>query len=160
MLQTCLKPSTDFDFLMGIWTVRHRYLRRRLQECQDWVEFDGVCAARKILEGFGNMDEGDIALPGDRYRGMTLRTYDAARDLWSIHWFDSRCPARLFPPMTGRFSKGIGTFHGDDECDGRPIRVRFYWSHITLASARWTQAFSADGGKSWEMNWIMDFTRL
>jgi len=72
------KPSADFDFLMGIWKVRHRYLVQRLDDCHDWIEFDGTCAARKILDGFGNMDENAIALPGDTYHGMSLRTYDGA----------------------------------------------------------------------------------
>ena len=74
MAPPCRKPSPDFDFFMGIWTCRHRYLRRRLAGCNDWIEFDGSCAARRILDGYGNMDEADIALPGDRYRGMSLRT--------------------------------------------------------------------------------------
>ena len=160
MAPSCRKPSPDFDFLMGIWKCRHRYLRRRLAGCSDWIEFDGSCAARKILDGTGNMDEADIALPGDRYRGMTLRTYDPDRDRWSIYWLDSRRPGVLFPPVVGGFDKGIGTFHGDDEHDGRAIRVRFLWSHITPQSARWEQAFSRDEDTRWETNWIMDFTRV
>jgi len=160
MLQICPKPSTDFDFLMGIWRCRHRYLVKRLAECHDWIEFEGTCAARKILEGFGNIDEADIGMPGDRYRGMSLRTYDAYKQRWAIHWFDSRRPAHTFAPVVGRFAKGIGTFHGDDEHEGRAIRIRFVWSRITLESARWEQAFSTDAGASWETNWIMDFTRV
>jgi hypothetical protein len=160
MAPSCRKPSPDFDFLMGIWKCRHRYLRRRLAGCSDWIEFDGSCAARKILDGTGNMDEADIALPGDRYRGMTLRTYDPDRDRWSIYWLDSRRPGVLFPPVVGGFDKGIGTFHGDDEHDGRAIRVRFLWSHITPQSACWEQAFSGDEGTQWETNWTMDFTRV
>ncbi len=160
MAPPCRKPSPDFDFFMGIWTCRHRYLRRRLARCSDWIEFDGSCAARRILDGYGNMDEADIALPGDRYRGMSLRTYDPDRDRWSIYWLDSRRPGFLFPPVVGGFDKGIGTFYGDDEHDGRAIRVRFLWSRITPQSARWEQAFSLDEGNSWETNWTMDFTRM
>ncbi|HMJ99315.1 MAG TPA: DUF1579 domain-containing protein [Reyranella sp.] len=160
MALPCRKPSPDFDFFMGIWTCRHRYLRRRLAGCNDWIEFDGSCAARRILDGYGNMDEADIALPGDRYRGMSLRTYDPDRDRWSIYWLDSRRPGFLFPPVVGGFDKGIGTFYGDDEHDGRAIRVRFLWSRITPQSARWEQAFSLDEGNSWETNWTMDFTRM
>ena len=61
--------------------------------------------------------------------------------------------------MRGRFEDGVGTFYGEDVFEGRPIRVRFLWSDITPVSARWAQAFSPDGGETWETNWIMDFTR-
>jgi hypothetical protein len=53
----------------------------------------------------------------------------------------------------------VGTFVADDTLDGRPIRVRFVWSRITARSAQWEQAFSADGGASWEINWVMQFER-
>ncbi|TIQ24379.1 MAG: DUF1579 domain-containing protein, partial [Mesorhizobium sp.] len=53
----------------------------------------------------------------------------------------------------------VGTFLCDDVFDGRDIQVRFLWSRITEKSARWEQAFSPDGGKSWETNWIMHFAR-
>jgi hypothetical protein len=160
LLQPAHRPSADFDFLMGVWSVHHRYLVRRLADCHDWIEFGGSCAARKILDGFGNMDENDIELPGGRYRGMSLRTYDPAADRWSIYWLDSRVPGRLFPPVHGCFDKGVGTFYGDDEHNGRAIRVRYLWSRIAPSSARWEQAFSLDEGNSWETNWVMDFTRL
>jgi hypothetical protein len=159
-MATSACPSSDFDFFMGIWKCRHRYLVRRLADCHDWIEFDGSCAARKILGGFGNMDEGDIDLPGDRYRGMSLRTWDPETACWSIYWLDSRRPGTLFPAVKGGFDKGVGSFYGDDTLKGRPIRVRFLWSRITGQSARWEQAFSLDEGNSWETNWFMDFTRV
>jgi hypothetical protein len=149
-MSTTAKPSADFDFLMGTWKMRHRYLVRRLADCHDWIEFDGSCTARKILDGFGNMDENDIELPGDRYCGMSLRTWDP----------DSRRPGHLFPPVHGGFEKGVGTFHGDDTFEGRPIRVKYLWSRITDRTARWEQAFSLDEGNNWETNWYMDFTRV
>jgi hypothetical protein len=155
-----LEPSADFDFFIGIWKCRHRYLVRPLADCHDWIEFDGTCATRKVLAGFGNVEESDIAFPGERYRGMSLRIYDSANDRWTIHRFDSRRPGRLFLPLVGRFADGIGTFHGEDEHEGRPVRVRFLWSRITPTSARWEQAFSPDCGRSWETNWFMDFTRV
>jgi hypothetical protein len=34
-----------------------------------------------------------------------------------------------------------------------------HWTSAGPDAARWEQAFSADGGKTWETNWIMDFTR-
>ena len=61
--------------------------------------------------------------------------------------------------MVGRFENGIGTFFADETFRGQPIKVRFLWSNITPTTARWEQAFSPDGGKTWETNWEMDFTR-
>jgi len=37
--------------------------------------------------------------------------------------------------------------------------VRFVWSNVTAPTPRWEQAFSADGGETWETNWVMEFTR-
>jgi len=157
------RKSADFDFLMGVWRVHHRYLVKRLAGCHDWIEFGGYVAARHILDGWGNMDEGPIELPGGHYRGTSLRLYDPATSKWAIYWLDSRCPGRLFPPVYGTFEDGpfgpVGTFLGDDAFKGRPIRVRFIWSRITPDSARWEQAFSLDEGNTWENNWFMDFTR-
>ncbi len=160
LLKRPLKANPDFDFLMGIWNVRHRYLLKRLADCHDWIEFDGCCAARKVLNGFGNVEEGRIDMPGDPYRGMALRTWDPETAKWSIYWLDSRRPGVIGPPVKGSFAKGIGIFHGDDEHERRAIRVRFVWSRIERDRARWEQAFSLDKGDSWETNWIMDFTRV
>jgi hypothetical protein len=158
------KPSPDFDFFMGIWSVRHRFLVKRLANCHDWIEFEGCCAARKILNGWGNCDEGDIDMPGGRFRGMSLRTWDPAAAKWSIYSLDSRRPGHITPPVVGGFQKTpggpLGIFLGEDEHIGRAIRVRFIWSRIAEASARWEQAFSPDGGSIWETNWYMDFTRI
>ena len=65
----------------------------------------------------------------------------------------------LDPPVKGRFENGVGRFYGDYTQDGKPMRVRFVWSHITPTSARWEQASSSDGGKTWTPNWVMQFRR-
>jgi hypothetical protein len=164
LIKRPLTTNPDFDFLMGIWRVHHRYLLKRLAGCHDWIEFDGCCAARKILNGFGNTDESEINLPGTPYRGMTVRTWDPEMARWSIYWLDSRRPGQMTPPVKGGFAKGVGTFFGEDEYERRAIRVRFVWSRIARDAARWEQAFSLDEGDSrgasWETNWIMDFKRM
>ena len=164
LLRPATTSSTDFDFLMGIWRVQHRYRVRRLAACNDWIEFEGTCAARKILGGLGNSDEHDIGMPGGRYTAMSLRLWDAERERWTIHWLDSRRPGALGPPVCGGFTQRpdgpFGVFGGDDEMNGRAIRVRYIWSRITEEGARWEQAFSDDEGNSWETNWYMDFTRV
>jgi len=111
------------------------------------------------LAGQVNIDDNELALPTGPYRALTLRAFDPISATWAIWWLDSRHPHHLDPPVVGRFEAGVGTFYGDDVLDGRPIRVRFLWHDITPTSCRWEQAFSADGGATWETNWVMTFTR-
>jgi hypothetical protein len=146
----------DFDFLIGSWRVHHRRLKERLAGNHEWIEFEGTCGMRKILGGAGNMDESILDFPGGAYRAVTLRTYDAAKSQWSIWWIDGRNPSHLDPPVVGGFKDSVGTFYADDTFKGKPIRVRFLWTNLTT-KPHWEQAFSADGGKTWETNWIMEF---
>lgn len=154
-----MSSSHDFDFLVGRWSVAHRRLQRRLEDCTQWDEFPGTCDLRLILGGLGNLDDNVLELPAGTYRAATLRVFDPAAALWSIWWIDAR-QGQIEPPVRGAFVDGVGTFHGDDVWNGRPVRVRFIWSDITETSARWQQAFSADDGETWETNWIMQFTRV
>lgn len=149
----------DFDFFIGSWRVHHRRLKERLTDNQEWNEFSGTCASRKILGGLGNMDDNILDLPEGTYYAVTVRTYDRAKDQWTIWWIDSRNPGQLDPPVVGRFENGVGTFYADDTFKGKPIRVRFLWRKLA-ATPHWEQAFSADGGKTWETNWSMDFTKV
>jgi len=149
----------DFDFLLGHWRVHHRRLAVRLAGCADWVEFGGTSHAQALMAGRANVDDNLLELPGQPYRATTLRSFDPMTGTWAIWWLDSRAPHHLDPPVVGAFADGVGTFYADDVLEGRPIRVRFVWSDITPGSCRWEQAFSADGGATWETNWIMTFTR-
>jgi hypothetical protein len=149
----------DFDFLIGKWHVRHRRLKERLADCHDWLEFDGATQFWLTMDGRGNIDDNYVGLPGAPYRAVTIRSYDPTIETWAIWWLDARSPHTIEAPVFGNFKDGVGTFQGDDIFDGKPIKVRFIWSHITANSARWEQAFSPDGGEIWEVNWRMDFAR-
>jgi hypothetical protein len=146
----------DFDFFVGSWDVRHRRLRQWLAGCDDWDEFGSTTKCWSMFDGAANVDE--ISVPERGFTGLSLRLLDPARGDWTIYWANSR-DGRLQPPVTGRFSDGVGLFHGDDVHEGQPVRVRYTWSDVTSASARWEQAYSADGEQTWEVNWIMEFTR-
>lgn len=152
--------SRDFDFFIGTWRVRHRRLRERLVGCDDWVEFYGTCDTRTLLGGCGNIDDNVLDLPDGPYRAVTLRSLDPATGLWSIWWLDGRFPHRFDPPVVGGFAAALGSFFADDMLNGVPIRVRFLWRATDPQAPYWEQAFSTDGGNTWETNWTMDFVRL
>jgi hypothetical protein len=152
--------SGDFDFLHGAWSVRHRRLKERLKNSNEWEEFPGTSATRPILGGSGNIEDHYLEFPGGAYRAAALRSFDSGSNSWAIWWLDARHPHVMDVPVVGGFENGVGTFVADDVFGGQPIKVRFLWSDISADSCRWQQAFSADGGQTWETNWVMEFTRI
>ena len=153
----------DFDFFAGSWHVHHRRVTDALDStCDEWVEFDGTCDARLILDGLGNTDGLRVPeLPaGGSLEGRTLRLFEPETGLWRIWWASTTRPGVLDEPVVGRFVDGIGTFECADVVGGVSLLVRFLWSDITPTSARWQQFFSFDDGASWHLNWIMDKTRI
>jgi hypothetical protein len=150
--------ARDFDFWMGRWNVHNTFLRERLARSNEWDEFEAMSVARLLLDGLGNEDEFRTDYRGG-FVAMSFRFFDPETRLWSIYWADSRRPGRLDPPVFGSFSGDTGVFKGTDTIAGRPILVRFVWSGMTKPTPRWEQAFSDDGGKTWETNWVMEFTR-
>jgi hypothetical protein len=148
----------DWGFLVGRWSVRHRRLKERLAGRTEWDEFDGTCVNWTTLGGKGNVDDNLLELPGGTYRAVAIRALDEKAGQWLIWWLDARY-LTIGTPMRGGFKDGIGTFLADETFNGRPIKVRFRWSEISPNSAKWEQAFSPDGGATWETNWFMDFSR-
>ncbi|MEV7969160.1 hypothetical protein AB0O34_24675 [Sphaerisporangium sp. NPDC088356] len=149
--------DNNFDFFVGDWTSRQRRLRKVLAGSSDWYEFPGVTKCWSVLDGAGNIDEVTFATQG--FSGVTLRLYDEATEDWSLYWASSNTGISL-PPVAGRFGDdGRGVFTCDDVYGGIPIKVSYIWSEITAVSCRWEQAFSADGGLTWETNWTAEFTR-
>jgi hypothetical protein len=156
-----LEGLHDFDLRVGHWQAHHRRLKERLANSHQWIEFDGTQNEWPLMDGHANVDENVFNMPGGAYRGVTLRSYDSKSGQWAIWWLDGRDPfGELDPPVKGRFEHGVGTFYADDTLRGKPVRVRFIWSQITATSAHWEQAFSADAGKTWEINWVTDFRKV
>ena len=146
----------DFDFQVGDWRVHHRVKR----PSGEWFEFDGTCSNRPLMGGAANVEDNRFDKPSGVTRGVAMRAYDPTTASWAIWWIDSRAPhAPIDPPVIGRFDNGVGTFYSDGTLDGKPMRTRYTWSHITNTSARWEQAYSFDAGKTWDTNWTMEFRR-
>lgn len=151
--------ARDFDFLIGEWRIRNRRLTERLVGADTWDTFEARLRVRPILGGLGNVDEYSADWNGRHVEATTLRVFDPSREEWSLYWVDN-LTAALQPPVVGRFLEGRGEFFARDTHQGTPVVVRFIWSGITEGSARWEQAFSADGGATWETNWTMELTRV
>lgn len=148
----------DFDFFIGRWKARNHRLRERLTGSTEWEDIEGVAVIRKILGGLGNIDEITMERESGHLQGLTLRLYNPESRQWSMHWVSS-VDGSLQPPVIGGFENGRGEFYSQEVFEGRTIFVRFICCDVTEISCRWEQAFSIDGGKTWETNWISELTR-
>lgn len=150
------KITGDFDFLVGTWMVAHRTRSAPLTGSDKWSEFSGPMQAWTHFNGGVSIDE--FHFPHRGTRGLTVRFFDPNAGIWSIYWVSS-IDGMLQRPVHGRFDGNVGYFYGDDEFIGKPIRIRYIWTDLGPRSARWEQAFSPDGGSTWETNWVMELTR-
>ncbi|MFM9864503.1 MAG: hypothetical protein ACKVRO_12935 [Micropepsaceae bacterium] len=148
------KPG-DFNFLAGEWRIKNRRLP---PGAKDWDLFDGEATVWTILGGVGSVEE--LRIPARNFSGMGLRLLDVANGVWSDFWVNGKSGVLTTPGQTGSFENGAGIFGADDVDDGKPIKVRGIWDQITPTSCRWSQAVSRDGGRTWEENWVMQWTRV
>jgi hypothetical protein len=151
----------DFDFLVGTWKFHLKRLNRRLAGSTEWVEFDGTTVCRKVLDGRVEVEEMNVESTNKhtRIQGMALRLYNPEAHQWSIYWVNGADGIMEQNPMVGEFINGRGEFYNQQVYEGRAIYVRFIWSGVNTNSPHFEQAFSTDGGKTWETNWITDQTR-
>ncbi|WP_371823598.1 hypothetical protein [Myxococcus sp. CA056] len=161
VVQKDVVPTRDgaraFDFWVGRWDIHNRRLRERLKGSTEWIEFKATSVARPLLGGMGIEDEYRTDY-WSGFIGSAFQFFNPETKQWSIYWVDNRRGA-LEPPVVGSFTDDVGIFEGVDTFEGQPIRVRYTWSRVTTAKPRWEQAFSSDGGNTWETNWVMDFSR-
>lgn len=148
----------DFDFEIGTWATHLRRLRTPLSGSTEWVEYEGTTVVREVLDGRANLVELKVEGPAGRIEGLSLRLYNPEARQWTLN-FANIADGLLTEPMVGEFRDGRGEFHAQDTFKGRAILVRFLITVLSPDSCRFEQAFSADGGKTWEVNWIATDTR-
>jgi hypothetical protein len=149
----------DFDFEIGTWKTHLKVLVHPLTGSTTWIEFDGVSVVRKIWEGRANMVELQVDGPSGHLEALNLRLYNPESREWSLNFANSKT-GTIGVPTIGEFRNGRGEFYDMEPINGRSVLVRNIWTDITPDSCHFEQAFSLDGGKTWETNWITTDTRV
>lgn len=148
----------DFDFELGSWTVRLSRLVRPLTGSTEWVVYEGSSVVRPVWGGLANLGELAVEGPTGRILGLSMHLYNPQSGQWNIHWANS-ADGLLGEAMVGGFDGDEGRFHNQETFNGRAVIVRFIFSEMSEDSFRLEQAFSPDGGRTWEANWIAEFAR-
>ena len=149
----------DFDFYFGTWKTHVKRLARPLSGSKTWTDYDGMTTVRKIWNGRGNLSELEADGPEGHLENLALRLYNPESGQWSLNYANSREGVVDKPPTIGRFENGRGEFFDMEVIAGKNVLVRNVWSDISSSGCRFEQAFSEDGGKTWEPNWIATFVR-
>ena len=148
--------SHDFDWDYGVWKTHQRRRLNPLTGSNTWVEYHGTDVVQRIWDGANSgMIEADG--PAGHLEILGLRLYNPDSHQWSVYFIT---PGSVSKPAVGEFINGRADFYDQEIYKGRYIFLRFSVSDITPKSCHFEQAFSDDGGKSWEVNFIVDETRL
>jgi hypothetical protein len=149
----------DFDFEIGTWKTHLERLLHPLSGSDEWAEYDGITTVRKVWDGRANLVELVADGPAGHFEGLNLRLYNPQSRQWSLNFASSR-GGTLPTPTIGGFVDGVGTFHDQEDFNGRAVFVRFLIIPVDADTIRFEQSFSADGGKTWELNWVATDTRI
>jgi hypothetical protein len=149
----------DFDFEFGTWKTELTRLLHPLTGSYTWVRYEGTSVVRKVSNGGANIVELEADGSAGHFEGLSVRLYNPQSHQWSLNFASSRA-GTFSQPTIGEFKNGRGEFFDQETLNGRAILVRFVISDITPNSCRFEQAFSDDGGKTWEVNWIAKDTRI
>jgi hypothetical protein len=147
-----------FDFEFGEWKMQLTRRVKPLSGSDEWVKYEGTSVVRKVWNGAANLGEIELDGPKGHIEGLSLRVYNPDAKQWNLHFANSTSGV-VGEAMVGGFRDGRGEFYNQETYDGRAVFVRFVFSDITPKTFHFEQAFSQDGGKTWEVNWIADFTR-
>jgi hypothetical protein len=148
----------DFDWEFGTWDTALRRLRAPLSGKSEWVEYSGTTVVTPALDGRANLVELKVNGPAGRIEGLSLRLFQPGPQQWTLN-FANIADGAMTRPVTGAFHGTRGEFYGEDSVDGRAVLVRFLIEPVKADGWRFEQAYSADGGKTWEVNWIATDTR-
>lgn len=156
---TARDGRNDFNFTYGTWRTHYRVLKDRLVGSHQWYECHGTSVFSPIWGGNGNLEEGEMKCPNRYTVLMTLRLYDAQTHQWTL-WWGTKKLGMPPPPQVGHWgANGVGDFYSYDKWKGTPVICRYRWT-VVNGAIHFEQAYSTDGGKSWEVNWITDAERV
>jgi hypothetical protein len=149
----------DFDFEIGNWKAHLKRLQKPLSGSSSWIEYDGTSTVKKLWNGRANFGELEVSNSSGNIEGITLRLYNPHEHQWRLYWANSKDGILTTPPAVGQYTNGRGEFFDQEDFGEKGILVRFVFSALNQASFHTEQSFSADNTKTWEPNWIGDFTR-
>jgi len=151
--------SHDFDWQFGDWKTTVHRLKHPLSGSNEWVTYTGTINVSKVWDGKAHLLVLNLVGPNGPLQALSLRLYNPDAHQWSTN-FATAGGGTMSIPSVGEFKNGVAELYDQEDYNGRKVLVRLVLSQITPTHSHAEQFFSADGGKTWEMNWWNDDTRI
>ena len=151
--------SNDFDFDIGTFKSHSSRLLKPLSGSDKWVETDGTTVVSRVWGGRANLAEVHIEPPVGPIDFLALRWYSPAARQWFLT-FANAADGTLGVPLAGVFKDGRLDLYDAEPMDGKQVVVHFAIWPTPKDGGASEQAFSADGGKTWEVNYKTRYTRI
>ena len=149
-----------FDFDLGTWHTQSSRLMQPLTGSTTWADLEGQTVVHRVWDGRANLAEYVGDGPAGHVQLLALRWFNPNTHEWNLDFATPKVGTLDEPPGVGQCKDGRCEFYDQEEINGRQIWVRFSIWKISDDSAQSEQAFSDDGGKTWEVNWINKYTRV
>lgn len=150
-MQSTTGPETQLDFWVGEWECTGR--SRTTPGKDEWTDTKATNSIKKILGG--KVVEENFLMDG--FEGKSVSAYDARNRMWRQTWVDN---SGGYIALTGSFADGKMTLSqvmGPSAPAG--LQMRMVFSSITKDAFTWDWERTTDGGKSWELQWRLNYKR-
>ena len=149
-----------FDFDLGTWETHSSRLLDPLTGSTTWADLDGRSVVHRVWGGRANLAEYKADGPAGHVELLAMRWFNPNTSEWNLDFATPNVGVFGEVPGVGQCKNGRCTFYDQEQVNGRYVWVRFSIWKITDDTGQSEQAFSNDGGKTWETNWTNKYTRV
>jgi hypothetical protein len=146
----CADPQQkQFDFWIGEWNLTW-------PGDKPGEVGHGTNSIKRILDGCV-VQENFSGADSMHLRGTSVSTFDARSNRWKQTWVDNEGG---YLDFLGDFSNGQMILQREAVRNGEKILQRMVWKNISANELDWSWESSADGGKTWQVNWPIHYKRM
>ena len=150
--QTPTDITGQFDFWVGEWVCTGK--SRVAPGKDEWIDTKATNSITKTLGG--KVVEENFSM--NSFIGQSHTVYDQARKIWRQTWVDNSGGYLVFEG--GMDDARLILIEVSKPTETAPnVRQRMVFSDFKGDSFTWEWEGSSDGGKSWNLNWVLNYKR-
>ena len=150
----------DVDFNLGKWHTSIRRYADPFSAPSHFASLEGTVTVRPVWNGKALLEEIEADGPNGHWQGLTLFLYNPQSGQWSQNYANAAQGHFEAAATIGEQRGRDIELYSTDTAGGRAILVKGLWSEIEPDSHRYTEAYSDDGGRTWQTAFDARLTRI